>query len=238
MTRSRRPTGLAPNPFVAFADLTIALAFIFALCTFAFSKALSDLTRDERQNATQSGFQKLVAEAFPRVSSRPVSRVNTNYDRRRNLDFFDGRVRVGGLTHNGSYQRIELSRLFGFGQAISRNTGEVIKLGRMVQAAYARGDITYVFLHAIVEEREGAAWGGSDRALARTRADWIFNLWRRNGIIAAKENQHDGRIDPQYVVFYGKEDLYRNAKDQPGNPLSIPGRVDIVLFFPDKAEKR
>ncbi|RYG86865.1 hypothetical protein EON77_03110 [bacterium] len=223
---------------MAFADLTTALAFIFALCTFALSKVLSDITRDERQDSTQSGFQSLIVEKFPNARLQPAGWAKTEYDRRRNLVMMVGDSPVGRISANGSYQRIELTSAFSFGGSLPKDRGGLLALGEVIRTAYLKGDIAYVFLHGIVEEGEAAVAGLADRELARERVDSVYGLWRQNGLISEADRADPGKINSRFVVVYGKEGLYRNEEFRRSGSGRFPGRVDIVLFFTDRAETR
>ncbi|HSI74149.1 MAG TPA: hypothetical protein VK934_13310 [Fimbriimonas sp.] len=237
MRPRRRTKPLAANPFVAFTDVSIAVSFVFAMCSVALSKVLSDMTRDQRQMQTQRGFVSLVAHRFPGTKDEPAPWAKTTYDRKRNVILKqEGRI-VGKFSSNGSYQRIELSTTYVFGSLSTKDPEAYLQIGRIVKDLASAGGIAYVFLHPIVEPGEAKAAGmASDRDLARERMDKLYALWLTNGLIAGdgESPKLSKKLDPQYVVYYGKEGLYRNsAPEDRQNRDRTPGRVDVVLFYQD-----
>ena len=237
---------LAPNPFVVFADVTIALSFIFALCSIALSKVLSDLTRDQRQMQVQAETIRYFRSNFSRIQDKPARWAKTDYDRKRNRLLIRNGHQVGEISSNGSYVRIGLTGMFAFGsEDIERNASEkILSIGRIARDAAIRKDLSYVYFHGIVENGEVEAYRDrygkqiTAKELAQHRAGNVYDFLHAAGLIADDVNHLDGKkMNPKYTVDYGKPDQYGRVGDANPNSEKIPGRVDFILFYSDIADE-
>jgi hypothetical protein len=240
--RSKRGTQFTANPFVAFADIAIAIAFIFALCSIALSKSLSDLDRDMRQTKVQIGFDELIKSQWPNVTTKFAKGTKTKYSQERNLEYYSDGLPVAKLLSNGSYQRLELSQEFRFGQKYPKSEDRYKQLGKILAEVMSNGDIDYIFLHAITEPGETP---NNDKnasiKMAQERSESIFTIWEKYGLMPNKNSNSidlNGKLNPEYIVQYGKDGLYRKNPDALQMTSPPPGRVDIVLFFADKASSK
>lgn len=238
----RRAVQFTANPFVAFADIAIAIAFIFALCSIALSKSLSDLDRDLRQSIVQNGFDSLIRSEFPNITTKYAKGTKTKYSQERNLEYYSDGTLVAELLSNGSYQRLELSQEFRFGQTYPRSEERFKKLGQILAEVMSSGDIDYIFLHGITEPGETPSGDkNASNRMAQERSDNIFYIWKKYGLIPNKVSSStdlSGKLNPEYIVQYGKDGLYRKNPDALPLKSPPPGRVDIVLFFADKSSQK
>jgi hypothetical protein len=242
MSRRRR-TRLAPNPFVAFADVTIAMSFIFAICSIALSKNLADMNRDDRQTKVQGSLVNVLRDvANAPIKTQPISDTDTDYNRRRNIEakLSNGKVALR-LWSNGSFQRIEIPGCFGrSGLAIARESYPVLKgLAKTIRQTMVSGLAEYVYFHGITERNEPAEYTRrtgipiTSRAMSVQRAQAVYDFFVRQGAIATDvaHARQRKQIDPRFAIDYGKAELYaRSSKDDTGEP----GRVDIIIFYSDK----
>jgi hypothetical protein len=227
--RPRRGREFASNPFVAFADITIALAFIFALSSVALSKVLSDVTRSESQDRFRTA---VVEEVFGAGAS--LANVVDERDGLIIRDAFwviasDGQ-KVGKIERNGSFQRIRLTNLYRTraDRLEPEARQRVFKLVSAVRAEMAAGKITYLQLHGIASKEEETR----DYYLAGRRADHMFNDLVDAGLISRPGElsivmADDKKINRLFVVPYGKAGLYQEAGDIGS------ARVDFVLYSAD-----
>ena len=240
---------LPPSPFVVFADLSIALSFIFAVCAIAMSRILSDMTRDNGQGSLQSRVEGNVRGLYPDAVRSAAAWAKTDYDRRRAVEMkiSNGDV-VAKVSANGSYQRIELGKMYEFdGTTLLPSAERLLKdIAATIKESYLKGEIAYVYFHGVAEPGEA---GGIESAveakrLSEVRAETVYGLFVREGAIArsvdeAYQASPSGRkpvaIDPRFAIDYGKARLYVRSKN-PRNPTRIAGRVDILLFYTDSAD--
>jgi hypothetical protein len=238
----RKEAQFTANPFVAFADIAIAIAFIFALCSIALSKSLSDLDRDLRQSKVQNGFDALIRSQWPNVITKYAKGTKTKYIQERNLEYYsDGQI-VAEILSNGSYQRLELSQEFRFGQSYPQSEERFRQLGQILAEVMSSGDIDYIFLHGITEPGETPS--GDKNAsirMAQDRSDNVVAIWKKYGLIPSRLSSNTDlaeKLNPEYIVQYGKDGLYRKNPDAIPLQSPPPGRVDIVLFFADKSSQK
>lgn len=240
--RSKRGTQFTANPFVAFADIAIAIAFIFALCSIALSKSLSDLDRDLRQSKVQTGFDELIKSQWPNVTTKFAKGTKTKYSQERNLEYYSDGMPVAKLLSNGSYQRLELSQEFSFGQRYPKSDERYKQLGKILAEVMSSGDIDYIFLHAITEPNETPNNDkNASTRMAQERSESIFAIWEKYGLMPDKYSTSSNlteKLNPEYIVQYGKDGLYRKNPDALQLTSPPPGRVDIVLFFADKSSSK
>jgi hypothetical protein len=232
--------GLQGNPFVVLADVTIALAFIFAVHGLAAvtlsSKALEATQRLEKQDVFRDQVLATLQTIYPQSQARPGVEGQTVL---LSTDGRWGKVPIAEVWTNGNFQRIILNGAF-FRQGGSRLEG----VGDRVFDALAEhlktqaGELTYLFVHGIVEPRELRSRGGpvvgSQEALtlSRARADNVYALLERKRVIGprwdpeATEWSDDKTpcVPSKFAISFGTGvDLY---------PRRTPvGRVDLVLFY-------
>jgi len=233
----RSRTRLAPNPFVAFADVTIALSFIFAICSIALSKSLADMNRDERQTIVKDGIVAVLKDGSKaELKPNPINQRDNEYDKKRNIEIrLPDRTLLLRVWTNGSYQRIEVPGLFERGglrlRPDSRRT--LAQLAKVIQKAMVERQATYVYFHGITEP--GEASGMSSREVSVRRAQAVYDFFVAQGAIARtkEEAKSDGKIDPRFAIDYGKAELYSRAS---AGVRGAAGRVDIIVFYGDRPE--
>jgi len=241
--KRRRSEGLSASPFVVLADLTIAMAFAFAvqgLATAASSsQALTLLQREDRQSKLQTGILDKLKTLF--AGATVVQRRNKG-DTRDHAVLYDkdGTTELAEIWVNGNFQRVMvLKPLFRPGDTnpSSEATPIYSAIGSVIKQD--AGGIAYLFVHGITEPKEmpspsGEAISREATRISRTRADIIFNMLQQARVIGspkAPEATVDADNSPvvpaKYAISYGTgKDLYWQ-----GLPV---GRVDLVLFYEDK----
>jgi hypothetical protein len=225
---ARRVRSFSANPFVVFADVAIALAFIFALSAVALSKLLSDAARAENQD----GFRNRMVTAVFGKDARTVPVTNAE-DQKVLKDAFwivDRLNRtLGRIEQKGSFQRIRLTGMYDPMSADLKPGRKpyVYRLVRVVRDEMAKRRVSYLHLHGVTSGVEDL----SNARLAGERANRLFDDLVDQNLISAKPMGNKfadaSRINRIYVVPYGKPGLYRDAPG-PGS-----ARVDFVLYFGD-----
>ena len=175
----RSRTRLAPNPFVAFADVTIVLSFIFAICSIALSKSLADMNRDERQTVVKDGILAVLNDASNvELKPNPIDPKDDAYDQKRNIEIrLPDRTLLLRVWTNGSYQRIEVPGLFARGGLSLRpeSTRTLTQLAKVIQKAMVERQATYVYFHGITEP--GEAVGMTSREVSVRRAQAVYDFY-------------------------------------------------------------
>jgi len=223
-THTARSRIAGPNPFVAFSDITIAMAFIFAMSSMALSKALSDATREDNQKRVQASAVRLFAP-----NAKPLDIPAAEHQRRTKPQaVMVGDRKVGRIESDGSFQRI---RMFG-GYAVGSDAmnPQTVKIFRdVVQMAgdeMRAGHVKYILLQGGSSDREHYSADLAQRRVAKA-------VKLLAGLIAedADDAKRTGRIDPQYMIPYSSGRLYAEGESQ--DAVNAAGRVDVVLYFND-----
>lgn len=239
LRRNRRE--LLPNPFVALADISIALAFLLALAAIAMSKDLSDMTRDERQQNTRNDLVSLLAGTSAIELKEDEENGFTGIVR---VVPSGGRETAGRIWTNGSYQRIAIPGMFNFGGSRLKEGVQPALRGVATYLRDHKDRFAYLYFHGIAEDREAEEYTRRvgrriDRdGLSTLRAQRVFEFFANEGMIAPAPNlDGDPRLDPQFVVPYGKSGLYDLSSKAPLDKDAV-GRVDLILFYADTENDR
>jgi hypothetical protein len=226
------------NPFVVLADITIALCFIFAVYAVSSTAMNSQLVLFFDRDSRQQDAETAIAGAFrERFGDLP----ETHHPERGMRAFGDAAKPAAVVWVNGSYQRVSIYRpLFAKGTASLTDEGRhlFLDLGKLI--APRAHDLSYVYLHGIVEPEEvparhgrtvGSEWA---RRLSQDRAQAVFDLMQQNGSIAGYGTSETralaaGKIPAMYAIPYGTADALYSCWWQ-----SV-GRVDVVLFYSDRS---
>ena len=252
LTRARPSQTLAANPYVVFADVTLAMAFIFAMSSIALSKALSDITRDQRQRTVQTSIIDLFQAEFPNEPNNPDGTARSAYDQKRNRVVGSWVTPVARVLTNGSYQRIEIGQMFERGSTWINPPAQTRlgKIAEVIRAGMTSGQISYVYFHGICEPGEAEIYSEKsrqpmdDKRLASIRAERVYDLFRQVGALAdtpagaVGTSTRTPKIDPLYAIDYGKAKLYQKSEwnEKTKKMEYYPGRVDLVLFYTDRQD--
>lgn len=240
--RNRGRQGLLASPFVVFTDMTVGLAFFFAVFSVVAALANSHgalvVQRQERQDKVRSQIIEVFAKEFPGSTSRPaISHNNEPYV----LIETSSKKPLAELWENGNFQRVKVyATVFADPRAVLL-TPDGLRLYKSLGAVVAQNSqmFAYLFVHGIVEPAE-VPQGVLGREIAinvsRARADQVFELMQRWGVISSERDSGVIReqIPRKFAIAYGTgADLYtrRNPNNAQWNTGQDIGRVDLVLFY-------
>lgn len=245
--RTANVSGLRSNPFVVMTDMTIGLAFFFAVfsvvAALANSKAVQLMERQNRQKAVCDDIVSAVTGAFPSAISQPGE--SATGEKYTEIVTRDKKTSLVEIWENGNFQRLKVyapafpsprgHTLSADGRGLYKDLGAVIKKHA--------SEFSYLFLHGIVEPTEvESSLQGRSAALdvSRKRADEVYALMTELRVIAsAGETETPPDCIPRkYAISYGTGvDLYTRVlpKKEKWNTGSPIGRVDLVFFYKEEA---
>ncbi len=233
--RCKRPQAFTGNPFVVFADMTIALAFIFAVHGLASvassSQALVAIKRKARQISLRDELSSVMTNYFPGSSARLVQPAGLTDTYLSVVE--KSNSEIAAIWINGNFVRVSVYRpifnssgteFIGKGRSLYLSMGKVMKV-------HARA-FAYLYVHGIVERDEGLSKRAS-LELSRRRADRVMAMLQSDRVVG-KTSSPDEQMDEfgvpmvraKYAIAYGTgTELYTS-----GQPV---GRADIVLCYED-----
>ena len=244
MSRRNRRSSLQSNPFVVLSDMTIGLAFFFAIFSMvaglANSQAVMVIQRQGRQESVKSSVLTAFQQVFP--GCKGINKKSDDTHEHMTIYSSSGDI-IGQVWENGNFQRIKVlarsfdgsrdSSLNTIGYRLYRSLGSVIKENAP--------SFAYLFVHGIVEPSEysSPSMKGSARLLSRQRADNVYDLLTTNGVISSSDQEAKrNQIPAKYAIPYGTgTDLYTVDEAEQWGTGRYLGRVDIVFFYTDEREE-
>ena len=237
----------AANPYVALSDISIGLAFIFAICSIALSKSLDDVQRDQIQKRSLDLAESIVKQQPLPHRTIVDPEAKTPYDKLRNkiVEIHTGPgendwQRFLRIQSNGSYQRINIAEAFQFGKAEITDQGRIrfTLLARSLKPYFKDRSDSYLYFHGITEPQEESIYGKikiTRDQFASLRAEAVYRIFVAEGLVMNNDTKPVimpvGILDAKYAIPYGKSALYSEAS--PGNSEKRAGRVDLIIFTGD-----
>ncbi len=230
----RRHARLASNPFVVFSDMTVALAFFFAIygltSAVAHSRALEIAERENRQKSVREQVVGLFRRVWPEAPYNESAK-------ERKYIVGPPENPLAAVWENSNYQRISIYRpMFNRGEkTISALWGREVyeELAQILRPSVVH--LAYLYVHGIAEPQEEPGQISALR-LSRDRADEVRGLLKSAQLIAEYRDRRDeteqrasSLMPVKYVITYGTgNQLYTSEQEI--------GRVDLVLFYEDRSE--